>query len=78
MIQPITQATYGQYPTFTQASLDSNGNFVVAVDFRDLLSQVVANFGADPQEFFPEYGANDADARIYAYSQHAVAGLFKA
>lgn len=42
----VVGGLYGAYPDLTK--LDNNGNAVVAVDFRNQLSDIVAAMGADP------------------------------
>ena len=70
---------YGTYPSFDASKsnvVDSDGNFVVSVDFRAVLSQLITKCGADPEKVMPDYGSGDVDNSLYAQSQEAVAGIF--
>jgi uncharacterized protein (DUF1501 family) len=43
---PVKGGVYGQYPDLTK--LDKNGNPVIAVDFRNHISDLIGALGADP------------------------------
>jgi uncharacterized protein (DUF1501 family) len=44
----VLGGVYGQYPSLAPSALDGNGNIAVPVDFRNHISDVCVQLGADP------------------------------
>ena len=44
----VLGGVYGAYPSLAPSALDRNGNVVVPVDYRNQISDVCVELGADP------------------------------